>query len=117
MLDRPRKKRRLFARYERNINNAMDVYLRFVNAWYTKEFIEVFLSPTDFLHLPHAVNAVLGGNTGSSFAIKWRMWIFYSIVWLQHYLPLCPRRPLVPQKEEISTPEPAESSHETGSFR
>lgn len=107
VLDHPRKTRRLFARYERNINNAMDVYLRFVNAWYTKEFIEVFLNPTDFLHLPHAVNAVLGGNTGSSFAIKWRMWIFYSIVWLQHYVPLCPRRSLVPQKE--TSPAPAET--------
>ena len=108
VLDHPHKAKRLFARYERNINNAMDVYLRFVDAWYTKEFIEVFLSPTDFLQLPNAINAVLGGNTGSSFAIKWRMWIFYSIVWLQRYVPLCPRRTLVPQKDAAPIPAPAE---------
>ena len=30
----------------------MKVYLRFVNAWYSKEFIEVFLHPQDFLQLP-----------------------------------------------------------------
>jgi FADH2-dependent halogenase len=104
LLDRPEKTRKLFARYERNINKAMDVYLRFVDAWYSKEFIEVFLHPQDIFQIPPAVNAVLGGNAGTSFAIKWRMWIFYSIVWLQRYLPLCPRRTLVPQKEVASAP-------------
>lgn len=100
VLDRPGKQRRLFARYERTIHKAMDVYLRFVNAWYSKEFIEVFLHPQEFLQLPPAVNAVLGGNVGTSFAIRWRMSLFYAIVWLQKYLPLCPRRTLIPQKPE-----------------
>jgi hypothetical protein len=67
VLDHPRKAKRLFARYERAVNRAMDVYLRFVNAWYTKEFIEVFLAPRNVLGLAPAVNAVLGGNVGSSF--------------------------------------------------
>jgi FADH2-dependent halogenase len=109
LLNRPEKARKLFARYERNINKAMDVYLRFVDAWYSKEFIEVFLHPQDIFQIPPAVNAVLGGNAGTSFPIRWRMWIFYMIVRLQRYLPLCPRRTLVPQREEIvPRPEPAE---------
>ena len=99
VLDRPAKRKKLFARYARNINKAMDVYLRFVDAWYSKEFIEVFLHPQDVFQIPPAVNAVLGGNIGDSFAIKWRMWIFYTLVRLQKYIPLCPRRTLVPQKE------------------
>ena len=99
VLDRPAKRKKLFTRYERNINKAMDVYLRFVDAWYSKEFIEVFLHPQDLLQIPPAVNAVLGGNIGDSFAIKWRMWIFYAIVRLQKYIPLCPRRTLVPKQE------------------
>ncbi|HEY2615296.1 MAG TPA: NAD(P)/FAD-dependent oxidoreductase [Chthoniobacterales bacterium] len=99
VLDRPRNAHRLFARYERNINRAMDVYLRFVDAWYSKEFIEVFLNPQDFLQIPPAVNAVLGGNAGTSFQIKWRMWIFYSLVRLQRYFPLCPRRSLIPRND------------------
>lgn len=101
VLDHPKKTRRLFARYEQTINHAMDVYLRFVNAWYTKEFIEVFLHPQDFLQIPPAVNAVLGGNIGNSFAIKWRMSIFYLLIWLQRYLPICPRRTLLPKTEEL----------------
>ena len=99
VLDRPGKRRKLFARYERNINKAMDVYLRFVDAWYSKEFIEVFLHPQNIFQIPPAVNAVLGGNAGTDFAIRWRMWIFYTLVRLQRYIPLCPRRTLVPQKE------------------
>jgi flavin-dependent dehydrogenase len=103
VLDQPGKRRKLFARYERTVNKAMDVYLRFVDAWYSKEFIEVFLHPQDLFQIPPAVNAVLGGNVGDSFAIKWRMWIFYAIVRLQKYIPLCPRRTLVPQKETAPT--------------
>ncbi len=99
VLDHPRKRRKLFARYARHVNKAMDVYLRFVDAWYSKEFIEVFLHPQDLFQIPPAVNAVLGGNVGDSFAIKWRMWIFYTLVRLQKYIPLCPRRTLVPKKE------------------
>lgn len=100
VLDHPRKAPRLFAKYERLLRRAMKGYLRFVDAWYTKEFIEVFLYPQDVLQIPPAVNAVLGGNIRGSFALRWRMSAFYFIVWLQRYLPLCPRRTLVAKKAE-----------------
>ncbi len=104
VLDHPRKARRLFAGYERAVNRAMDIYLRFVNAWYTKEFIEVFLAPRNILGIAPAVNAVLGGNVGNSFPIRWRMWVFYFLVWLQRHHPIAPRLTLVPGKEELSAP-------------
>ncbi len=112
VLDRPERKRRLFTRYERTVNKAMDVYLRFVDAWYSKEFIEVFLHPQTFLQLPPAVNAVLGGNIGTSWPIRWRMEVFYLLVRLQKYVPLCPRRTLVPEKkgEQQTAPELMEAS-------
>ena len=91
VLDHPHRARRLFARYERLLRRVMKDYLRFVDACYSKEFIEVFLYPQDVLQIPPAVNAVLGGNISGSFAIRWRMTAFYFIVWLQRYLPLCPR--------------------------
>jgi flavin-dependent dehydrogenase len=104
VLDHPRKAKRLFARYERSVNRAMDVYLRFVNAWYTKEFIEVFLAPRNVLGLAPAVNAVLGGNVGNSFPIRWRMWVFYFLVWLQRHHPIAPKLTLMPKKEQRSSP-------------
>jgi flavin-dependent dehydrogenase len=100
VLDHPHKGQRLFPRYERAVNRAMDVYLRFVNAWYTKEFIEVFLAPRSVLGIAPAINAVLGGNVGNSFPIRWRMWVFYFLVWLQRHHPIAPRLTLVPNKEE-----------------
>lgn len=103
VLDRPEQAKKLFARYERKVNRAMDIYLRFVDAWYTKEFIEVFSAPRDFLNLPPAVNAVLGGNVGTSFAIRWRMWVFYFLVWLQRYYPIVPRLTLVPQTKDLQS--------------
>jgi 2-polyprenyl-6-methoxyphenol hydroxylase-like FAD-dependent oxidoreductase len=100
VLDCPSKAKRSLARYERSVNRAMDVYLRFVNAWYTKEFIEVFLAPRNALGLAPAVNAVLGGNVGNSFAIRWRMWVFYFLVWLQGRHPIAPKLTLVPRQQE-----------------
>src|SRR5881396_2507079 len=101
VLDHPHKAKRLFPQYERAVNRAMDVYLRFVNAWYTKEFVEVFLTPRNVLGVAPAVNAVLGGNVGNSFGIRWRMWVFYFLVWLQKHFGIVPRRTLVPNKEEL----------------
>lgn len=91
VLDRPERKARLFARYEGRLHRVMDKYLRFVTAWYRPEFIEVFTSPTQRLQLAGAVNAVLAGNLGDDFAIWWRMQIFYLVLFLQRFFPLCPR--------------------------
>jgi 2-polyprenyl-6-methoxyphenol hydroxylase-like FAD-dependent oxidoreductase len=110
VLDHPRKAKRLFPRYERSVNRAMDVYLRFVNAWYTKEFIEVFLAPRNVLGLAPAVNAVLGGNVGNSFPIRWRMWVFYFLVWLQRHHPIAPKLTLAPKKQEEAPESPQTAS-------
>ena len=106
VLDHPRRARRLFAGYARLLRRVMKGYLRFVDAWYTKEFIEVFLYPQDVLQIPPAVNAVLGGNISGSFAVRWRMSAFYFIVWLQRFLPLCPRLTLTPKKRAAPAAQP-----------
>src|SRR6266566_1075441 len=100
------KRRRLFNRYSRSVNRIMDIYLTFVNSWYrrSKEFIEVFLNPNDTMQIAAAVNAVLAGNDGKSFQIKWRMWLFYFFVNVQRFLPLSPRLTLVPKRAEAPAP-------------
>jgi len=96
-------KPRLFRNYSRRVNRVMDMYLTFVNSWYRgKEFVEVFLNPTEMLQLAAAVNAVLAGNEGVSFAIKWRMWVFYFFVRAQRFLAFSPRLSLVPQKRDAA---------------
>ena len=91
ILTNPARRPRLFRRYERGLHALMDKYLRFVTAWYRPEFIEVFTTPTKHLQLAPAVNSVLAGNTGSSFAIWWRMQVFYLVLFLQRHMALCPR--------------------------
>lgn len=92
-----RKRRRLFNKYSRSVNRVMDIYLTFVNAWYerSREFLEVFLNPTDTMQIAAAVNAVLAGNEGRSLAIKWRMWLFYFFVYAQRFVAFSPRLSLV----------------------
>lgn len=82
-----------FSRYERSVNRVMDLYLRFVNNWYKPHFGEIITHPVDKLRIPATVNTVLAGNLSNSFAIWWRMQFFYFIVFLQKYLPVCPRVP------------------------
>jgi flavin-dependent dehydrogenase len=103
-------KPRLFKRYSCQVNYIMDIYLTFVNSWYrrSKEFLEVFLNPTDTMQIAAAVNAVLAGNEGKSFQIRWRMWMFYFFVNAQRFLPFSPRLSLAPKMEHLSSaPEPA----------
>jgi len=100
------KRRRLFNKYSRTVNRIMDIYLTFVNSWYRhgKEFLEIFLRPSDTVQIAAAVNAVLAGNDGKSLAIKWRMWLFYFFIWVQRHYPIVPRLSLVPKREEMPTP-------------
>jgi flavin-dependent dehydrogenase len=101
---------RLFKNYSRQLNRIMDVYLAFVNSWYlrSKEFLEVFLNPNDTMQIAAAVNAVLAGNEGRNFQIKWRMWVFYFFVNAQRFFPFSPRFSIEPEQQNLpSTPEPA----------
>jgi len=101
-------KPRLFREYSRRVNRVMDLYLRFVNSWYSgKGFTEVFLNPTEALQLAPAINAVLAGNEGSRFAIRWRMWVFYFFVHAQRFIAFSPRLSLIPKRNAPNTPEPA----------
>ena len=98
-----RKRRRLFSKYSRAVNRVMDTYLTFVNAWYerSREFLEVFLNPTETMQIAAAVNAVLAGNEGRSLAIKWRMWLFYFFVFAQRFVSLSPRLSLLPKSAAV----------------
>jgi flavin-dependent dehydrogenase len=104
------KRGQLFAKYCHNVNRIMDTYLTFVTAWYqrSREFLEVFLNSTDRMQIAAAVNAVLAGNEGKSFAIKWRMWLFYFFVYAQKFFGFSPRISFAPEKEEV--PAPAEAA-------
>ena len=90
-LRQPNEKSKAFSVYAKDLNRVMDLYLRFVRGWYRQEFVETMLNPVNILQIVPAVNAVLAGNLGASFALRWRIWLFESIVRLQKKLPLSPK--------------------------
>jgi flavin-dependent dehydrogenase len=97
-LRRPALKKLRFAWYARGLNGLMDRYLKFVTAWYTDEFVDVFTTPRPPLQIPQAVNSVLGGNIHPSFGVWWRLQLFYLVLWLQK------RKGIVPKLEDQLDP-------------
>jgi flavin-dependent dehydrogenase len=102
MLDRVLRKPELrtaeFARYERHLGRVLDLYLKFVTAWYTQEFAEVFFHPKQFLQLVPAVNSVLAGSEKQLPEVRWRLWIFNFLVFLQkRFAMIAPRMSLQPK--------------------
>jgi flavin-dependent dehydrogenase len=83
VLDRPQKREKAFRYYERRVGRVLDIYLRWASAWYTQEFVEVFLYPKEIFELVPTVSAVLSGNEVRGFSMRWRLCIFHMLVALQ----------------------------------
>jgi FADH2-dependent halogenase len=83
VLDRPQQRAKAFRYYERRIGRVLDIYLRWASAWYTQEFVEVFLYPKEIFEVVPTVSAVLSGNEIRDFSIRWRLCIFHLLVALQ----------------------------------
>ncbi len=108
-LKNPRSRSSLFKKYERDLQRVMNLYLRFVNNWYKPQFAEVITHPVNNLKLAATGNAVLAGNLSNSFAVWWRMEVFYLVVFLQRYLPLCPRVSLNPKDCTVLSSRPSKA--------
>jgi flavin-dependent dehydrogenase len=105
ILCHPGRARGLLRSYQRSVNRVMKMYLSFVNSWYSgREFMEVFMNPTDILQIAPAVNSLLAGDASGSFAVRWRMWLFYFFVRAQRYVPFSPRLTLEPPKRGQEAP-------------
>ncbi len=83
VLEQPQKRAKAFRSYERRIGRVLDIYLGWASAWYTQEFVEVFLFPKEIFELVPTVSAVLSGNEVRDFSIRWRLCIFHMLVALQ----------------------------------
>jgi flavin-dependent dehydrogenase len=98
VLDRPEKRAKAFRSYEQRISHVLDLYLRWATAWYTQEFVEVFLFPKEIFELVPAVSAVLSGNEVRDFGMRWRICIFQTLVALQKRTSkIAPKLTLIPK--------------------
>ncbi len=75
---------RLLRKYERAINRALQRYSRFIENFYRREFLEVFMQPQPHFGLLQAIVGVLAGNIFTkSFADLMRLELFFMLIRIQ----------------------------------
>jgi flavin-dependent dehydrogenase len=82
---------RQFRPYERRLHRRYLHFRRFVAGFYEAPFRDVFFQPTARLGLAPAVTSILAGNWRPSWAVRWRVALFFLTVRMQRYLTLVPR--------------------------
>ena len=78
-------------RYEKRCLSNMHTYRKMIERFYTPDMMEVLMSPRDFFQVPEAVNAILAGRLDGSWAVHWRLRLFYLLVRLQKSRGILPR--------------------------
>jgi flavin-dependent dehydrogenase len=87
----PEKVRRDYIRY---VEGSSSVFFRLIDGYYQHSFRELFLNGRGPLRVHDAALSVLAGYVfpRPSFALRWRMGMFYLFMHLNRFLPLVPRR-------------------------
>ena len=73
-------------RYESEMQRGLDKYLRFIEHFYDRDFLEVFLHPSERWGLLTAVVGVLAGDIFATRNNRFRLWLFFMLVRLQKRL-------------------------------
>ena len=80
-----------FVAYEREILKNVATYKRFVKGFYTPEFVDVLMSPSDWLELRAAITSLLAGYGVDRFQVNWRVLVFRAIARANKRFSLVPR--------------------------
>ncbi len=78
-------------RYERDQQRRTGLYWEFIEKFYQLNFTQFFFQPYNRWGLVCAVNAILAGRTRLSFAVWWRIRLFFLLAWLNRHVPLAKR--------------------------
>lgn len=81
-------------RYTRFLRTGTKHFFRLIRAYYNPQFRDLFLNGEGPLEMHRAVIAVLAGQVfpRPTWAVRWRMRVFYACIWAQRWVPLVPRR-------------------------
>jgi len=85
--------RAFFLDYETKMRRLVAGYTEFVKGFYTPEFAELLLHPSNTLGLRGAVTSLLAGHGQAHFGVNWRVGVFHLLVRLNRHFPLVPRLP------------------------
>jgi flavin-dependent dehydrogenase len=75
-------------RYEKDNRKRIAIYWEFIENFYKVHFAQLFFQPYNRWRVVCSVNAVLAGRTDLSFAVWWRLRVFFLLAWLNERLPL-----------------------------
>ena len=78
-------------RYEKDNRKRIAIYWEFIENFYKLHFTQLFFQPYNRWGLVCSVNAVLAGCTNLSFAIWWRLRLFFFLAWLNKHIPVAKR--------------------------
>ena len=78
-------------RYEKDNRRRIAVYWEFIENFYKLHFTQLFFQPYNRWGLVCSVNAVLAGRTDLSFAVWWRLRVFFFLAWLNQHIPVAKR--------------------------
>jgi len=71
--------------YERDMQHGLDKYLRFIEHFYDRDFLEVFLQPSERWGLLTAVVGVLAGDVFSERNNRFKLALFFLLVKIQKW--------------------------------
>lgn len=77
--------------YEKDNRRRISQYWEFIENFYKNHFAQIFFQPTNRWRMVCAINAVLAGRTSLSFAVRWRLRVFFLLAWLNKHLPVARR--------------------------
>lgn len=78
-------------RYDKENRRRILMYWEFIENFYKVRFTQFFFQPQNRWGLLCAVNAVLAGRTELSFAVWWRLRLFFFLAWLNQHIPIAKR--------------------------
>jgi len=76
---------RALKRYERDMSRGLDKYLRFIEYFYRREFLEVFMQPSERWGLLNAIVGVLAGDIFATRNNRFKLAVFFALVKLQKW--------------------------------
>jgi FADH2-dependent halogenase len=81
-------------RYEQQTWKNVGLYWRFIENFYQLHFAQLFFQPVNKHRMVCAINSVLAGRTALTFAIRWRLHVFFLLAWLNRHVPVVKRIPI-----------------------
>jgi flavin-dependent dehydrogenase len=78
-------------RYEKDNRKRIAIYWEFIENFYKLHFTQIFFQPYNRWGLVCSINAVLAGCTDLSFAVWWRLRVFFFLAWLNKHVPIAKR--------------------------